>query len=31
MWIGNDETGSSHDKFEVIYGLEQMMEDNILT
>jgi hypothetical protein len=31
MWIGNDVTGSFYDKFEVIFGLEQMMENDIFT
>jgi hypothetical protein len=25
MWIGNDVAGIIHDKFEVLYGLEQMI------
>jgi hypothetical protein len=31
MWIGKDVTGSIHDQFEVIYGLEQTREDDVLT
>jgi hypothetical protein len=31
MWIGNDVAGSFHDKFEVLCGLEQMIEDDIMT
>jgi hypothetical protein len=31
MWIGNDVTGSFLDQFEVLYGLEQMMEDDGMT
>jgi hypothetical protein len=31
IWIGKNVTGSFHVKFEVICGLEQMMEDDILT
>jgi hypothetical protein len=31
LWIGNDVTGSFHDKFEVICGLEQMIEEDAMT
>jgi hypothetical protein len=31
MWIGNDVAGGFHDKFEVLCGLEQMIEDDIKT
>jgi hypothetical protein len=31
MLIGNDVAGSFHDKFEVICGLEQMIEDDIMS
>jgi hypothetical protein len=31
MWIGNDVTGSIHDKFEVLCGLEKMIEDDVMT
>jgi hypothetical protein len=31
MWIGKDVTGSFHDKFEVICGLEQMIKDDAMT
>jgi hypothetical protein len=31
MWIGKDETGSSQDQFEVLCGLEQMIEYNVIT
>jgi hypothetical protein len=31
MWMEKNVTGSFHVKFEVIFGLEQMMEDDILT
>jgi hypothetical protein len=31
MCIGNDMAGSIHDKFEVICGLEQMIEDDVMT
>jgi hypothetical protein len=31
MWIGNDVTGSFHDKFEVLCGLEQKIQDDVLT
>jgi hypothetical protein len=29
--IGKDVTGSFHDKFEVICGLEQMIKDDVMT
>jgi hypothetical protein len=29
MWIGKDETGSFHDQFDVLCGLEQMI--NLMT
>jgi hypothetical protein len=31
MRIGNEVTGSFHDKFEVICGYEQMVEDDVMT
>jgi hypothetical protein len=31
MWIGKDITGSIHEKFEVIYDLEVMIWDDVLT
>jgi hypothetical protein len=31
MWIGKDVTGRFHDKFEELYGLEQMIEDDVMT
>jgi hypothetical protein len=31
MWIGNDVAGSFRDKFEVLCGLEQMIEDDVMT
>jgi hypothetical protein len=31
MWIGKDMTGSFHDKFEVMFGLDQMMEEEVMT
>jgi hypothetical protein len=31
MWIGNDDTGSLHDQFEVLCEIEQMEKDDIMT
>jgi hypothetical protein len=31
MWIGKDVTERLHDQYEDIYGLEQMIEDDVLT
>jgi hypothetical protein len=31
MWIGNYVTGRIQVQFYVLYGLEQMMEDNVIT
>jgi hypothetical protein len=31
MWIGMDVTGSFHNQFKVLCGLEQMIEDNVIT
>jgi hypothetical protein len=31
MLIGNDVTGSFHDQFEILCGLEQMIEDDVMT
>jgi hypothetical protein len=31
MWIGNDVTESFQDQFEVIFELEQMIEDDVMT
>jgi hypothetical protein len=31
MWIGMDVTGRFHDQFEVIFELEQMIEDAVMT
>jgi hypothetical protein len=30
MWTGNDVTGSDHDQFEEICGLEQMINDDVM-
>jgi hypothetical protein len=30
MWIGKDETGSSQDQYEVLCGLEKMIEDDVM-
>jgi hypothetical protein len=30
MWIGNDVTASCRDQFELINGLEQMIEDDVM-
>jgi hypothetical protein len=29
--MGKDAAGNFHDKFEVLYGLEQMIEDDVMT
>jgi hypothetical protein len=31
MWIGKDMTESFHDQFEVLCGLDQMMEEDVMT
>jgi hypothetical protein len=31
MWIGKYVTGSFHDQFEVICGLEEMIGDDVMT
>jgi hypothetical protein len=31
MWIGKDVRGSFHDQYEVQFGLEQMIQDDVLT
>jgi hypothetical protein len=31
MWIGKYVTGSSHDQFEEIYGLEQIIRVDVMT
>jgi hypothetical protein len=31
MWIGKDVTGSVHDQFEVLCGLEQMIDHDVMT
>jgi hypothetical protein len=31
MWIGKYVTGSFHDQFEVVYGIEQMIVDDNMT
>jgi hypothetical protein len=31
MWIGNYVTGSYHDHFQVLLGLQQMIEDDVMT
>jgi hypothetical protein len=31
MWTGKDVTGSFYDKLEVLCGLEQVIEDDIMT
>jgi hypothetical protein len=30
MWIGKNATGSNYEQFEVICGLEQMIEDDVM-
>jgi hypothetical protein len=31
MWIGKDVTGSFHEQFEELCGLDQMIEDYVMT
>jgi hypothetical protein len=31
MWTGKDVTGSILDQFELLCGLEQMIEDDVMT
>jgi hypothetical protein len=31
MWTGKDVTGRFHDQFEVLYGFEKMIEDDVMT
>jgi hypothetical protein len=31
MWNGEDVTGNIHDQFEILGGLEQMVEDDVMT
>jgi hypothetical protein len=31
VWIGNEVTGRFHEQFEVLCGLEQMIEDDVMT
>jgi hypothetical protein len=31
MWIGKDVTGSFHDTFELLCGLDQMLEEDVMT
>jgi hypothetical protein len=31
MWIGNYVTGSFYDQYEVLCGLEQMIENDVMT
>jgi hypothetical protein len=31
MWIGKDVRGSFHEKFDVQCGLDQMIEDDVMT
>jgi hypothetical protein len=31
MWNGKDVTGLIQDKYDVVYGLEQMIEDDVMT
>jgi hypothetical protein len=31
MWIGKNIAGSFHDKFEILCGLEQMIEGGVMT
>jgi hypothetical protein len=31
MWTGIYVTGSFHDQFEVVFGLEYMIEDDVMT
>jgi hypothetical protein len=30
MWIEEDATGSNHDQFGVLCGLEEMIEDDVM-
>jgi hypothetical protein len=30
MWIGKNASGSNHDQFEVLCGLEQMIENDVM-
>jgi hypothetical protein len=31
MWIGKDVAGNVYDQFEVICGLKQMIDDDVIT
>jgi hypothetical protein len=31
MWIGKDVTGSFQDQFEVLFELEKLIEDDVMT
>jgi hypothetical protein len=31
MWIGHDETGRFHDQLELLCGLDQMIEVDVMT
>jgi hypothetical protein len=31
MWIGKDVTRTIHDQFDVLFGLEQIIEDDVIT
>jgi hypothetical protein len=31
MWIGKDVKGIFHDKYEVLFELEQMVKDDVMT
>jgi hypothetical protein len=31
MWTGNYVPGSFYDKFEVLYGIEQVIKDDVMT
>jgi hypothetical protein len=31
MWIGKDVRGRFHEQFEVICGIDQMIEDDVMT
>jgi hypothetical protein len=31
MWTGKDVTGLIHDKYDVVCGLEQIIEDDVMT
>jgi hypothetical protein len=31
MWIGKDVTGSLHDKVDELFGLEKMIDNDVMT